>query len=72
MLERSEISFVVLWVLNPIVILFYQNCAWTPPQRAEADRGSIPVVVASAERAPAAAVATVCRTSELKSGFCAE
>jgi hypothetical protein len=27
MLERSEISFIFLWVINPIVILFYQNCA---------------------------------------------
>lgn len=36
MLERGEISFVFLWVLNPIVILFYQNCSYTPPERAEA------------------------------------
>lgn len=35
MLERGEISFVFLWVLNPIVILFYQNCSYTPPSRAE-------------------------------------
>lgn len=25
--EKGEISFVFLWVLNPIVILFYQNCS---------------------------------------------
>lgn len=25
--ERGQISFVFLWVLNPAVILFYQNCA---------------------------------------------
>lgn len=25
--EKGQISFVFLYVLNPIVILFYQNCA---------------------------------------------
>lgn len=24
--EKGEVSFICLWVLNPIVILFYQNC----------------------------------------------
>ena len=32
--EKGEISFVFLWVLNPIVILFYQNCA--PSQLSQA------------------------------------
>lgn len=25
--EKGEISFVFLWVLNPIVILLFQNCS---------------------------------------------
>jgi hypothetical protein len=32
--EKGEISFVFLWVLNPVVILFYQNCA--PSQLSQA------------------------------------
>lgn len=27
--EKGEVSFILLWVLNPIVILFYQNCTPT-------------------------------------------
>lgn len=30
MLEKGELSFIFLWVLNPIVILFYQNCSSVP------------------------------------------
>lgn len=45
MLERGEISFVVLWILNPIVILFYQNCSYTPPERAEAE-AMVPAAIA--------------------------
>lgn len=37
MLERGEISFLFLWILNPVVILFYQNCSWAPPVTAEAN-----------------------------------
>lgn len=33
MLEKGVSSFVFLWVLNPIVILFYQNCSWSPAAR---------------------------------------
>jgi hypothetical protein len=32
MFERSELSFIFLWVINPIVILFYQNCSSIPQQ----------------------------------------
>ncbi|MBX2994277.1 MAG: hypothetical protein KF681_05635 [Bdellovibrionaceae bacterium] len=35
LLEKGEISFVFLWVLNPVVILFYQNCA--PSQLSQAN-----------------------------------
>jgi len=35
-LERGEISFLFLWILNPVVILFYQNCSWAPPTQVEA------------------------------------
>ena len=34
MFERSEMSFIFLWVINPIVILFYQNCASIPQEHA--------------------------------------
>jgi hypothetical protein len=27
--ERGEISFLFLWVVNPLIILFYQNCSMT-------------------------------------------
>lgn len=27
MLEKGEISFIFLWILNPIMILFFQNCS---------------------------------------------
>lgn len=30
MLEKGEISFIFLWVLNPIMILFFQNCSMVP------------------------------------------
>jgi len=63
MLARAEISFVVLWIVNPLVILFYQNCSWSPPQRAEADRG---ISVSATDRAPA------CAASGLNSKVCAE
>lgn len=38
MLQKGVSSFVFLWVLNPIVILFYQNCSWVPAQRAVASQ----------------------------------
>lgn len=28
--DRSELSFLFLWVVNPLVILFYQNCSSIP------------------------------------------
>lgn len=37
MLEKGELSFIFLWVLNPIVILFYQNCSTLPPVHAKAN-----------------------------------
>lgn len=35
---RGGISYVTLMVLNPIIILFYQNCSFLPSERALADR----------------------------------
>lgn len=37
MLGRREMSFLFLWILNPALILFYQNCSWDPPTRASAE-----------------------------------
>ncbi len=47
---RGGISYVTLMVLNPIIILFYQNCSVLPAERAMAQR---PTVEQSASRAPA-------------------
>jgi|GEM_PF-1380590 len=35
MFERGEIGFVFLWILNPIVILFYQNCSSIPASQVD-------------------------------------
>ncbi|MFN7729215.1 MAG: hypothetical protein ACK5P7_08670 [Bdellovibrio sp.] len=47
--EKGEISFVFLWVLNPIVLLFYQNCA--PSQLNQA--GEVTSLRAPASQNPA-------------------
>jgi hypothetical protein len=62
MLEKGEISFVFLWVLNPFVILFYQNCSMVPvhPQRA----------VAAVEKPQAAPLVRACQPSLARA--CAE
>jgi hypothetical protein len=26
-LSRGEVSFLLIWVINPIVVLFFQNCS---------------------------------------------
>lgn len=36
MLQKGQISLVVLYVLNPVFILFYQNCS--PPNHAQANQ----------------------------------
>lgn len=47
---RGGISYVALMVINPIIILFYQNCSVLPPERAVAKH---PEFRQSPERAPA-------------------
>jgi hypothetical protein len=37
MLEKGELSFIFLWVLNPIVILCYQNCSSTSMMHSRAN-----------------------------------
>ncbi len=66
MLARGQITFVIFWVLNPIVILLFQNCAWTPAQRPEAERKVSSTAATVSERAPA------CVTSGRASLLCAE
>lgn len=39
--ERGEVSFIFLWVLNPIVILFYQNCTPTHLDTEKFDEGAV-------------------------------
>ena len=48
---RGGISYVALMVLNPIIILFYQNCSVLPAERAMAQRP--PTIEQSSNRAPA-------------------
>lgn len=45
---RGGISFVALLVVNPVIILFYQNCSMVPSHMAVANAGS-----KVSERAPA-------------------
>lgn len=63
MIHKGELSFVMLWVINPIVILFYQNCSMVPSLSAHArnNQASPPALVnlknsaaqAAGEREPA-------------------
>lgn len=46
---RGGISYVTLMVLNPIIILFYQNCSVIPAERAMAQKP----VSYQTQRAPA-------------------
>lgn len=38
--RRGATSFAILFILNPIVILFYQNCSVLPSQAQEAQKAS--------------------------------
>lgn len=58
--ERGQISFVFLWVLNPAVILFYQNCAPSHLSQAaqskkDAPAQQIELEINSSQREPACA-----------------
>lgn len=48
---RGRVSYVTLMVLNPIIILFYQNCSVVPASASRAQAHSPPV--AEFSRAPA-------------------
>ncbi|MBX2987717.1 MAG: hypothetical protein KF802_07445 [Bdellovibrionaceae bacterium] len=54
---RGGLSYVTMMVLNPIIILFYQNCSVLPAQKAMAQK---PAAVHAAERAPASAAQHHC------------
>lgn len=47
---RGEISYVTLMVLNPVIILFYQNCSVFSAERAMAHKADPPAI---SSRAPA-------------------
>jgi hypothetical protein len=51
MLERGEISFLLVWVLNPLIILFFQNCSMAPPEVTQAVF-SQPAVAAEVNKSP--------------------
>lgn len=48
---RGSVSYVTMMVLNPIIILFYQNCSVVPTERAVAQETLSPPTRSS--RAPA-------------------
>lgn len=52
---RGSVSYVTMMVLNPIIILFYQNCSVVPSERAMAQENA-PVY---SSRAPASVDAAV-------------
>ncbi len=54
MVHRGGFSFVAMLVINPIVILFYQNCSMSPLSVAARD-----------ERAPASIIGSVNAKSEI-------
>ncbi len=51
MLSKNELSFIFLWVLNPLLILFYQNCS-SPNYRVDREDAA-PVFEAKSQRTPA-------------------
>jgi hypothetical protein len=42
-LERNELSFLFLWVVNPIVIVFYQNCSMSENSYASSETPPIKI-----------------------------
>lgn len=56
-MNKGSFSFVAMLVVNPIVILFYQNCSMTPVSYAK--NSSPPAAIRSvASEAPAAVIKT--------------
>ncbi len=37
-LDKGEVSFFVLWIVNPLIILMYQNCSCSLPPQAHAEK----------------------------------
>lgn len=64
MMNRGSFSFVAMLVINPIVILFYQNCSMTPVSYA---KNTTPSVVSREIASEAKPV-----TADIKKINCAE
>ncbi|WP_148278880.1 hypothetical protein [Bdellovibrio bacteriovorus] len=63
MLNRGSFSFVAMLVINPVVILFYQNCSMAPVSHAK-NSTPIPVItrqVASESQPVIADIKPVCK-----------
>lgn len=63
MLNRGSFSFVAMLVINPVVILFYQNCSMAPVSHAK-NTTPIPVItrqVASESQPVVVEVKPVCQ-----------
>jgi hypothetical protein len=63
MLNKGGFSFVAMLVINPIVILFYQNCSMAPVSHAEYKKtpAVIERKVASEEKPVVAKLADSCK-----------
>lgn len=67
MLEKGELSFIFLWVMNPLIILFYQNCSTGPSAHAAKSPPALEKRMASAaesheDRTPACVRAATSQT----------
>lgn len=76
MVQKGEVSFVLLWVLNPVFILFYQNCSWAPTNRAQAHQAIYSSAVAGGTELASVAPSQQVKKSECWSnriaGVCAQ
>ncbi len=75
MVQKGEVSFVMLWVLNPVFILFYQNCSWAPPNKAQAHQAIYSSAIAgsseSASMSPPQQKKNECWSNRI-AGVCAQ
>lgn len=76
MVQKGEVSFVMLWVLNPVFILFYQNCSWAPPNKAQASQAIYSSSIAGSSESASLAPETQKKSNECWSnriaGICAQ
>ncbi|WP_413558847.1 hypothetical protein [Bdellovibrio sp. HCB209] len=65
MVNKGGFSFVAMLVINPIVILFYQNCSMTPVSHAQNSPPKVVVRQVASEAKPVVAeVKSKCDTAK--------